>query len=133
MLAEQVGPEGPAAETEGSTLTQVRVTSTAETITTVALDDDSFGRTFVSQLTERLCELLTGGRTVVVDVTGLHGLSTDVVSALLGACREATLRGSRLVVRAGDTRSQALLRRSALDRVFTVVRDGDPRSMWRHP
>lgn len=114
-------------------MTQVRVTSTAETITTVALDDYSLRRTVVSQLAERLCELLTGGRTVVVDVTGLQVLSADVVSALLGARREATLRGSRLVLRAGDSRSQALLRRNALDRVFAVVRDGEPRSMWRHP
>jgi anti-anti-sigma regulatory factor len=114
-------------------MTQMRVTSTAETITTVALVDGSLRGTLVSQLTERLCELLTGGRTVVVDVTGLHGLSTDVVSALLGARREATLRGSRLLLRASDARSQALLRRSALDRVFTVVRDGNPRLMWRHP
>ena len=114
-------------------MTQIKVTGTAETITTVALDDGSRRRTVGSQLADCLCEMLTGGRTVVVDVTGLHGLSTDVVSALLVARREAARRGSRLVLRAGDARSLALLRRSALDRVFTVVRDGEPRSMWRHP
>ena len=113
-------------------MTQMRVTSTAETITTVSLVDGSL-RTLVSQLTERLCELLSCGRTVVVDVTGLHALSADVVSALLGARREAAHGGARLLLRAGDARSQALLRRSALDQVFTVIPDGDTRSMWRHP
>ncbi len=114
-------------------MSQMRVTSTGGTITTLALDDDSLRRTLVPELTERLRDLLSGGRTVVVDVTGLHGLSAGVVSALLGACREAAPHGSRIVLRAGDARSQALLRRIALDRVFTVFRDGDPPSMWRHP
>ena len=82
-------------------MTQMRVTSTAETTTTVSLVDGSL-RTLFSQLTERLCELLSCGRTVVVDVTGLHALSADVVSALLGARREAAPGGARLLLHAGD-------------------------------
>ena len=114
-------------------MTQMTVTDTAGTTTTVTFDDGSLRRGAVSQLAGDLCDLLTRGRTVVVDVTELHGLSTDVVSALLGARREATARGSRLVLRASDARSRALLRRSALDRVFTVIRDSEPGSLWRHP
>lgn len=114
-------------------MTQMTVTGTAVATTTVALSDASLSRTPASALTDRLCGLLSeGGRTIVVDVTGLHFLSADVVSALLGARREATLRGSRVVLRAGDARSRTLLHRCSLDRVFTVVRDGDPGSMWRH-
>lgn len=108
-------------------MTRMRVTSTAEAITTVALEEDSVRRTAL-QLAGHLRELLGDGRTLVVDVTGLHGLSTAVVCALLGTRRHATLRGSRIVLRASDVRSDALVRRSALDRVFDVIREEDPPS-----
>ncbi len=114
-------------------MTQMTVAGSDRTTTTVTLTDDSLTRTPAAALSARLCDLLSdGGRTVVVDVTALNSLSADVVSALLGARREATARGSRVVLRAGTARSRALLRRCTLDRVFTVVRDGDPGSMWRH-
>ncbi len=114
-------------------MTLMTVTGQQPACTIVSLDDRARTVVPAAQLGADLCALLTEGtRTVVVDVTGLQTLSADVVSALLGARREATARGARIVLRAQDARSRGLLQRCALDGLFTVVRDAAPDSLWRH-
>ncbi len=114
-------------------MTLMTVTQQQPDCTTVSLDDRARTLVPAAQLGSDLCALLTEGtQTVVVDVSGMQTLSTDVVSALLGARRVATARGARIVLRAQDARSRALVRRCALDGVFTVVRDAVPDSLWRH-
>lgn len=74
-----------------------------------------------------------GVDTLLVDLSGLQRLSSDTVSALLRARREAAARGGRVVLRTPNRRSAALIARTELGRVFEVDTDPVRPSPWRHP
>jgi anti-anti-sigma regulatory factor len=99
----------------------------------VALDDSTMIRTPAETLAAHLCGLMTGGvTTVTVDVSGLQSLSSDVVSALLSARREAAARGCRLVLLAPTPASAALISRSPLGSVVDVATSRAVTPPWRH-
>jgi ABC-type transporter Mla MlaB component len=99
----------------------------------VALDDsgllDGSG-----DLRSRLREVLgDGAATVLVDVSRLERLTSEDVAALLWARRECQARGGRVVLCAANRRSQAMLARAELTRLFDIDTAQTPASPWRHP
>ena len=111
-------------------VTETTVIRRQPTTVTVALSHEG-DRSPAAGLTERLCGLLADGpTTVVVDLSGLRGMSSDVVSALLSVRREAAARGSHVVLRACTSHSMSLLRRSRLVSTFEITTAPGP--AWRH-
>ena len=109
------------------------VTGRAPSQVSVALDDTTVTMTPAGQLTARLCALLDDGTTtLVIDVSGLQAMSSDIVAALLSARRESTARGCRIVLRATSRRSMSLLRQSSLGGLFDITTTDLPASLWRH-
>ncbi len=70
---------------------------------------------------------LDGGARVVVDVSGLHRLSSGTVAALLWANRHCAQRGGVVVLRNPSENSLGLLRRTGLGDVLQVVNDTNER------
>lgn len=99
----------------------------------VVLDAESITGQPSGGLAARLRTLLDeGNRTIVVDLSRLGSLSSDVVAALLSTRREATARGSHIVLRVTTTHSMGLLRRSRLSTLFEITTSSGPASTWRH-
>jgi anti-anti-sigma regulatory factor len=97
----------------------------------VDLSEEDVERPASVVLGDRLCALLADGTTtVVVDLSGLRALSSDVVAALLSVRREAGARGSHVVLRASTSHSMSLLRRSRLVSLFEITTGNGP--AWRH-
>jgi len=108
------------------------VTRRQPTVVTVSLNHDDAERPAAAAgLSDRLCALLADGpTTVVVDLSALRTLTSEVVGALLSVRREATARGSHVVLRASTSHSMALLRRSRLASLFEITTASGP--AWRH-
>ena len=64
--------------------------------------------------------LLAGARHVVVDLSGVHSLSSSAVASFLSAHRTCRARGGAVVLRGADRRTQDLLHRTGLWRVMVV-------------
>jgi anti-anti-sigma factor len=64
--------------------------------------------------------LLAGARRVVVDLTGVHSLSSSAVASLLSAHRTCRARGGAVVLRGANRRTQDLLIRTGLWRVLRL-------------
>jgi anti-anti-sigma factor len=64
--------------------------------------------------------LLAGARHVVVDLSGVHALSSSAVASFLSAHRTCRARGGAVVLRGADRRTQDLLHRTGLWRVMVV-------------
>jgi anti-anti-sigma regulatory factor len=64
--------------------------------------------------------LVDGGRSVVVDITGMPRLSSATVAALLWAKRHCRSRGGTVVVRGASSDSLTMLTRSGLGDVFDI-------------
>ena len=106
------------------------VTGREPTYVVVALDEQAMTLPAWDVATH-LCALLDDGvSTVLVDVSGLRRLSSNVVAALLSARREATARGGRLVLHAATSRAAAMVARSALGGAFEISVGSHP-SPWR--
>jgi anti-anti-sigma regulatory factor len=102
-------------------------------LASVVLDSQALAASPAGSLAARLRALLDDGhRTVVVDLSRLSTLSSDVVAALLSARREAGSRGSYIVLRAASGHSMGLLRRSRLTTLFDITTVDGPASTWRH-
>ena len=102
-------------------------------VASVVLDNDQLAASPAGSLAARLRALLDDGhRTVVVDLSRLSSLSSDVVAALLSTRREAGGRGSHIVLRAASAHSMGLLRRSRLAALFDITTSDGPASTWRH-
>jgi anti-anti-sigma regulatory factor len=69
--------------------------------------------------------LLSGGRTVIVDVGPLDRLPASLLSALLWAYRRCAARGGRIVLRNPQRAGLEQLRRTGLEHLFAV--EGGPR------
>lgn len=64
--------------------------------------------------------LLAGARHLVVDLSGVHHLSSSAVASFLSAHRTCRARGGAVVLRGADRRTQDLLHRTGLWRVMVV-------------
>jgi anti-anti-sigma factor len=64
--------------------------------------------------------LLAGARRVVVDLGGVHTLSSSAVASLLSAHRTCRARGGAVVLRGANRRTQDLLSRTGLWRVLRL-------------
>ncbi|MGH8893134.1 MAG: STAS domain-containing protein [Actinomycetes bacterium] len=110
------------------------VTGLRPTYVAVALDDETPPGEGARDLTAQLRQLFTeGASTVLVDMSRVRRLSSDIVAALLWARREARSRGGRVVLHAPNRRSASLLARSELGRLFEVDLAATAPSPWRHP
>ena len=112
-------------------VTETTVIRRQPTTVTVSLSHDDAQRPAAASLGDRLCALLADRpTTVVVDLSSLRGLSSEVVAALLSVRREATAQGSHVVLRASTSHSMSLLRRSRLVSTFEITTASGP--AWRH-
>ena len=68
--------------------------------------------------------LLAGARTVVVDVSAVHELSSPAVASFLSAHRTCRARGGTVVLRGANRRTLDLLHRTGLWRVLRLETDG---------
>jgi len=64
--------------------------------------------------------LLAGARHLVVDLSGVHHLSSSAVASFLSAHRTCRARGGAVVLRGADRRTQELLHRTGLWRVMVI-------------
>ncbi len=64
--------------------------------------------------------LLTGARRLVLDLSGVHGLSSSAVASFLAAHRTCRARGGAVVLTGFDRRTEALLHRTGLWRVLSL-------------
>lgn len=113
-------------------MTELTVVERRTDYAVVSLDDLGVDR--AAHLRSGLSELLTDEtRILLVDVSGVQRLSSDIVSALLWVRRQAVMRGGRVVLRAPTRRSATMLARSELSRLFDVDLALTPTSPWRHP
>jgi anti-anti-sigma factor len=64
--------------------------------------------------------LMAGARHLVVDLSGVHHLSSSAVASFLSAHRTCRARGGAVVLRGADRRTQDLLHRTGLWRVMVV-------------
>jgi anti-sigma B factor antagonist len=64
--------------------------------------------------------LLAGARRLVVDLSGVHHLSSSAVASFLSAHRTCRARGGAVVLRGADRRTEDLLHRTGLWRVMVV-------------
>jgi len=85
----------------------------------LALDDQSLAEG-LSALRWRLDDLLEGGPTLVVDVSGLSRFSSVTLAALLFAQRRCRARGAQVILRRPTARCSELLARIGMLDVFTV-------------
>ncbi|HEX7189561.1 MAG TPA: STAS domain-containing protein [Actinomycetes bacterium] len=109
------------------------VTGRAASQVCVTLDDSTLTQAPAGLFSTRLCALLDDeAGTLVIDLSGVQGLSSDLMAALLSVRREATARSCRVVLRATSRRSIALLRQSSLGGLFDVTTTDLPGSVWRH-
>jgi hypothetical protein len=110
------------------------VTRRQPAIVTVALGHQETERSphsATTDLTGRLCALFDDGvSVVVVDLSRLRSMSSEVVGALLSVRREAGVRGGHVVLRASTHHSMAMLRRSRLAGLFEISTADGP--AWRH-
>jgi anti-anti-sigma factor len=68
--------------------------------------------------------LLAGARTVVVDVSAVHELTSPAVASFLSAHRTCRARGGTVVLRGANRRTLDLLHRTGLWRVLRLETDG---------
>ncbi|MGN6610233.1 MAG: STAS domain-containing protein [Angustibacter sp.] len=93
--------------------------------TVVAVLDDDAVAQGLTNLRSRLTEVLSAGDArLVVDVSGLDRISSNVVAALLRAKRKCAARGVDVVVRGSAGQSLGLLTRTGLAAVLDVE-DGE--------
>ena len=64
--------------------------------------------------------LLAGARELVVDLRGVHVLSSTAVASLLSAHRTCRARGGAVVLRGADRRTMGVLHRTGLGHVLGV-------------
>jgi anti-anti-sigma factor len=97
--------------------------ATAERPGVIVVDDDS-----VESLIDLRCRLrdavLSGERTIVVDVSELTRPTSTTVAALLGAHRLCRARGGRVLLRDPHRRTLELLRRTGLVHVLRIEEQG---------
>lgn len=86
----------------------------------VALDDRSLPLGLSRLRSAVRASLLQGGSRVVVDIGGLHRLSSPTVAALLWANRQCAQRGGCVVLQSPTEQTLALLRRTGLGEVLQV-------------
>ena len=87
----------------------------------LALDDESLAGG-LSKLRWRLDDLLAGGPTLVVDVSGLSRLSSVTIAELVFAQRRSRARGAQVVLRDPTDRCSEMLARCGLLELFSVRR-----------
>ncbi|TFV64021.1 UNVERIFIED_ORG: anti-sigma factor antagonist [Bacillus sp. AZ43] len=64
--------------------------------------------------------LLAGARELVVDLRGVHALSSSAVASFLSAHRTCRARGGSVVLRGADRRALDVLHRTGLWHVLTI-------------
>lgn len=86
----------------------------------VVLDDRSLPLGLSLLRSAVRASLLQGGSRVVVDIGGLHRLSSPTVAALLWANRQCVQRGGCVVLQSPTDQTLAVLRRTGLGDVMRV-------------
>lgn len=115
-------------------MTQMAGTGPQRTYVVVTPDQPSTGPgPSAGDLAGRVRRLFAEGvRTVLVDLSDVQRLSSDIVAALLQARREARSHGGRVVLHAPNRRSASLVSRSELGGLFEVDVAAVRPSPWRH-
>jgi hypothetical protein len=114
-------------------MTAITVTELGPSYVVVILDATAQPRTPTGDLSRRMCALLDEGpTTLLVDISRLLALSSDVMSALLSLRRETGLRFGRLVLRSPSAGGDAMLDRSSPPGVFEISAAGLPATPRRH-